>query len=148
MVNINQIKQLREQTGLSISECKNALGEAKGDFEKAKEILKEWGKKFSVERKQRETGQGVVESYIHSGKRIGVMIDLRCETDFVAKSDDFQKLAHELCLQLAAVLPEEIPLLEQKWIKDEAKTIKDLLNESIAKFGENIVLKNFVRYEI
>ncbi len=148
MVTIDQLKQLREETGLSISECKKALGEAKGDYEKAKEILKEWGKKFSVEKKQRETGQGVVDSYIHAGKRIGVMVELRCETDFVARSDDFQKLAHELCLQLAAISPEEIPLLEQKWIRDEAKTIKDLLNESIAKFGENIVLKNFVRYEI
>lgn len=148
MVSVGQIKRLREDTGLSISECKKALEETKGDFEKAKEILKDWGKKFAGEKEKREAGQGVVESYIHSGKRIGAMVELRCESDFVARSEDFQKLAHELCLQIAASSPEEIPLPEQPWIRDETKTIKDLLDGFIAKFGENIVLKNFVRYEI
>lgn len=148
MISIEQIKKLRDETDVSISECKKALEEAKGDFAKAKEILKEWGKKISGEKKQRETGQGVVEGYIHAGKKIGSMIELRCESDFVSRSSDFQKLAHELCLQLVAISPEEISLPEQKWIRDESKTINDLLNEAIAKFGENIVLRNFVRYEI
>jgi len=148
MVSINQIKQLRDETGLSISECKKALEEAKGDFKKAKKILKKWGKKFAASAEKREVGQGLVQSYVHSGKRIGSMIELRCESDFVARSENFQKLAHELCLQLAAGAPEEIPLLEQPWIKDESKTIKYLINEAISQFGENIVLKNFVRFEI
>lgn len=148
MIGIEQIKQLREETGLSITECKNALEEAKGVSEKAKEILKERGKKFAKEQEKKEVGQGIVECYVHSGKRIGAMIELRCETDFVARSPDFQKLGHELCLQLAAVSPEETPYLEQAWIKDESKTIKDIIAEYISKFGENIVVKNFVRYEI
>lgn len=148
LVTIGQIKQLREETGLSISECKSALEEAKGDLAQAKEILKKWGKKFALEAEKREAGQGLVESYIHQGKRIGSMVELRCESDFVARSDDFQKLAHELCLQLAASSPAGIPLFNQPWIKDETKTIKDLLDEYIAKFGENIVLKNFARFEI
>jgi len=148
MVTIDQIKQLRENTGLSISECKKALEEAKGDFDKAKEILKKWGREFAKEKEKKETGQGVVESYIHFSKRVGAMVELGCESDFVAASEDFQKLAHELCLQIVAVSPEEVPLLEQPWIRDETKTIKDLIKEHIAKFGENIVVKRFARFEI
>jgi elongation factor Ts len=148
MITIDQIKQLREETGLSISECKKALEQAGGNFSKAKEVLKDWGRKFAADKQKREAGQGVVEGYIHPGKRIGAMVELRCESDFVAKSLDFQKLAHELCLQLAAISPKEVPLEEQSWIRDETKKIKDLIDEAIAKFGENIVLKNFVRYEI
>lgn len=148
MITIDQIKQLREETGLSISECKKALEQAGGNLKEAKETLKEWGRKFAADKQEREAGQGVVESYVHPGKRIGAMVELRCESDFVARSLDFQKLAHELCLQLAAISPKEVPLPEQPWIRDETKKIKDLIDEAIAKFGENIVLKNFVRYEI
>jgi len=148
MVNIDQIKKLREETELSISECKKALIEAKGNFQKAKEILRKWGKDFAKKKIEKETKQGIVESYIHSNKRVGVLLELGCETDFVAKNPDFQKLAHELCLQIAAIDPEEIPLLNQPWIKDETKTIKDLIDEYIAKLGENIILKRFVRYEL
>jgi len=145
---IEKIKILREETGFSIGECKKALEEAGEDLEKAKEILKKKGQDFAQKRISRETGQGIIESYIHAGKKLGVMIELRCESDFVAKSPDFQKLAHEICLQIAAISPEETPLLEQPWIKDESKTIKQLIDEYIGKFGENIVLKNFVRYQI
>jgi elongation factor Ts len=148
MITIDQIKRLREETEVSISECKKALIQAKGDFQKAKEILKKWGKDFAEKQLQRETKQGIIESYIHSNKRVGVMLELACETDFVAKNPDFQKLAHELALQIAALDPEETPLLEQPWIKDEKKTIKDLIDEYIAKLGENIVLKRFTRYEL
>lgn len=148
MVSIDQIKKLREETGISISECKKALKEANGDFEKAKEILKKWGKDFAETKKEKETNQGVIESYIHSNKRVGSMIELCCETDFVARNPEFQKLAHELALQVAAIDPEEIPLLQQPWIKDQTKTIKDLINEYIAKLGENIIIKRFTRYEL
>ncbi len=148
MVTIDQIKQLREETGLSIGECQKALKEADGDLEAAREILKKKGRDFAKKRTEKEAGQGVVESYIHPGKNVGAMVELRCESDFVAKSEDFQKLAHELCLQIAAIGSEEIPLLEQPWIKDEGKKIKELIAEYISKFGESIVLERFVRYEI
>jgi len=163
MITINQVKQLREETGLSIGECQKALKEANGDLAKAKEILRKRGQDFAKKRIEKEVGQGIIESYIHPGKKIGTMLELRCESDFVAKSEDFQKLAHELCLQIAAISPEEVDelhssppfanarvteLLEQPWIKDESKNIKELIEEHIAKFGENIILKRFVRYEL
>ncbi len=148
MIDINQIKKLRQETGLSISECKKALQEAQGDLQKAKEILKKLGKEFAEKREAKETKQGIIESYIHPGKKIGVMIELLCESDFVARSPEFQKLAHELCLQIAAMNPTPSSLMEQPWIRDEKKTIGDLINEYIAKFGEKITVKNFVRYEI
>lgn len=148
MANLDQIKELRESTGISISECQKALKEAGNNFEKAKEILKKWGKDFAQKKTQRVTKSGIIESYIHSGDKVGVMIELRCETDFVAKSDDFHKLAHEICLQLAAVSPEEVSPLEQKWIKDESKNLKDLIGEYIAKIGENITLERFIRFSL
>ena len=148
MVTVDQIKKLREETGVSVGECQKALKEAGGDLGMAKEILRKRGKDFAKKRMEKEAGQGLVESYIHPGKKVGAMVELRCESDFVARSDDFQKLAHELCLQVTAISAEEIPLLEQTWIKDESKNIKELIDEYIVKFGENIVLKKFVRYEI
>ena len=117
-------------------------------MKKAKEILKKLGRGFAKIKKEREVKSGLIESYIHSGKKIGAMVELHCESDFVAHSEDFQKLAHELCLQIAAIDPENIPLLEQLWIRDETKRIRDLIDEYIAKFGENIVLKRFTRYEL
>lgn len=147
MPNINQLKKLREETEVSVTECKKALEAAGGDPKKAKEILKKWGKEVAQKKAQRETGQGIIESYVHPNKKIGVLLELGCETDFVAKSQDFRNLAHELCLQIAA-MGEEIPLQKQPWIRDEAKTIKELIDEYIAKLGENIVVKRFIRYEM
>ena len=148
MSNIEDIKKLRQETSVSISECKKALEEAKGDFKEAKEILKKWGKKLASRKADREAGKGIIDSYIHPTKRIGAIIELRCETDFVAKSDDFKELAHELCLQIAAIDSQEDFLLSQSWIKDENKTVKDLIDEYVAKLGENIVVKRFVKYEM
>ena len=148
MVTVDQIKKLREETGVSISECKKALEGAKGDIKKAKEILKKLGRGFAKIKKEREVKSGLIESYIHSGKKIGAIVELHCESDFVAKSEDFQKLAHELCLQIVAIPPEEIPLLKQPYIRDEAKTVRDLIDEYISKFGENIIIKRFARFEI
>ena len=148
MISIAQIKQLREDTGVSINECKKALAEAKGDLAMAKKFLKKWGQDFAAKKVKSEAKEGIIESYIHQGKKIGVMIELHCETDFVASCDEFKKLAHELCLQIAAISSEEIPLLSQPWIRDETKTVKDLIDEYVAKLGENIVLKRFVRYEM
>ena len=145
---IEKIKKLREETGISITECQKALIQTKGDIQKAKEILRKWGKSLAQTKKERAACQGMIASYIHPTQKIGVLLELKCETDFVAKSVDFQALAHELCLQIAALGEEEIPLLSQPWIKDETKTVKDLIDESIAKLGENIVVKRFVRYQL
>jgi len=148
MISIDQIKQLRQETGVSIIECKKALKESKGNIVMAKEILRKWGQGFEDKKSKSEVNEGIIESYIHQGKRIGVMIELHCETDFVASCEEFKRLAHELCLQIAAISSEETPLLSQPWIRDETKTVKDLIDEYVAKIGENIVVKRFVRYEI
>jgi len=148
MANIEQIKKLRDETGLSISECRSALEKSGGDMDKAKDILKKLGKVMAEKKAQRSTEQGIVDSYIHPTKKLGVLLELGCETDFAAKSADFQSLAHEICLQIAGFQDEETPLLEQPWIKDQAKTIKNLVEECVAKVGENIVIKRFIRYQI
>lgn len=148
MNDIEKIKTLREETGVSFAECKKALDRASGDIEAAKVVLKELGKEFAEKKKERAVGQGIIDSYIHQNKKVGALIELRCETDFVAKSEGFQNLAHEICLQIAAMDPEEIPILEQPWIKDGAKTIKDLINEEIARSGENISVGKCVRLTI
>jgi len=148
MALIEQIKKLREDTGLSISQCKKALEETNGDFEKAKENLKKIGIKIAEKKKDRMISQGIIESYIHQNKKIGVLIELNCETDFVARNPDFQTLAHELCLQIAAIDPQEVPLEQQNWIKDPSILIKDLISQYVAKIGERIVIKRFTRYSI
>ncbi len=194
MKDIDILKQLREETDVSIIECKKALEESGNDLNKAKEVLRKWGQKLAGEKAGRITGEGIIETYVHPNKKIGVMVQLRSETDFVAKSDDFKKLAHELCLQIAAMNPlylkqEDIPedflhgerkiyqeqfkgsgkpkkiideivegkinkykksvsLLSQIWIKDDSRTIKDLIEEYINKLGENIRIKKFERYRI
>ena len=148
MANVDQIKQLREETNVSISECKKALEEARGDIKIAKEILQKRGIEFAKKKTGREAKEGIIETYVHSGKKVGVMIELNCETDFVARSEAFQKLAHEICLQVAALNPEEFPIFEQPWIKDETRNVRDLINECITKLGENVVLSKFIRYEL
>jgi elongation factor Ts len=97
---------------------------------------------------EKELNQGIIEAYIHSNKKIGVLVELRCETDFVARTPDFQKLAHELCLQIAAMNPKKSSLMRQPWIKDETRTIKELVDEYATKFGENIMVKRFIRYKL
>ncbi len=145
---IDQIKKLRTETSVSITECEKALKEAKGDMEKAKEILKKWGKAFAEQKKDRVTSQGLIDSYIHPNKKVGVLLELNCETDFVARGQYFQNLAHELCLQVAGMGDDETPLLSQPWIKDPSKTIKDLVQEQISKTGENIIVKRYIRYQL
>jgi len=148
MEKIEKIKKLREETGISIKECKKALEGANWDIEKAKQMLKERFGVIAKKLEKREAREGVVEAYIHSDKRIGAMVKLCCESDFVARSPDFQKLAHEICLQIAAIDPKEVPLLEQNWIKDETKKVKDLIDEFSAKFREKIILEDFCRFQI
>ena len=146
---IEKIKQLRKETGISLMKCRSALEETGGDLEKAKEILKRSGMEFAAKKKEREVQAGIIHSYIHTNKKVGVLLDLKCETDFVAQNQEFQKLAQEICMQIAAMNPEDKKkLLEQVWIKEEDKKIKDLISEYIAKLGENIVVEKFIRYEL
>ena len=149
MITIDYIRKLREETGVSISECKKALEKAKGNIDLAKETLKKMGKEFAQKQSEREAKEGLIATYLHPDKQIGVILELNCETDFVSRSEDFQKLAHELCLQIAAMNPQDVDFLfTQPWVKDETKTVKDLVDSYIAKLGENILVKRFARYEI
>ncbi|MDD2909381.1 MAG: translation elongation factor Ts [Candidatus Pacebacteria bacterium] len=194
MVSIELIKQLREETDISLAECKKALEESNGDIEKAKEILKKKGESVAAKKSEREVNAGLIDAYIHAGGQVGVLIKVLCETDFVARGDLFKELIHELLLQIASMSPiyvseedieggaiekeieiyreqlvndnkpddikeniikgkldkfkKEVCLLSQPWVKDNSMTVQDLINDYIAKLGENIKVKGFVRYEL
>ena len=144
---MSEIKKLREETGLSVMECKDALEQARGDLEKARQILKDKAKEFK-KREGRETKAGFIEAYTHNGK-IGVLVEVCCETDFVAKTFEFKDFVHDLALQIASMDPaNEKELLKQPFVKDETKTISDLLSEKIAKTGENIKISRFLRWQL
>ena len=148
-VTAQQIKDLREKTQAGFADCKNALEEAKGDMKKAEEILRKKGFEKAAKKSDRETGQGLVESYVHQTGRVGVLVSLLCETDFVARTDEFKSLAHEVAMQVAAMNPKDTTaLLKQEYIRDGSKTISDLVAETIAKLGENIKIGDFKRSEI
>ena len=148
-VSLDQIKQLREKTSAGVADCRKALEEAGGDFEKAEELLKSWGIDKAASKADREAGQGLVETYIHSGGKVGAMVEVNCETDFVAGTDEFKTLAHEVAMQVSAMDPKDVEeLLEQEYIRDSSKKIGDLVKEAIAKLGENIVIKRFMRFEL
>lgn len=194
MAQIEDIKKLRAKTMASMIECRNALDESGGDFEKATKILREKGALIAQKKTERTTANGIISSYIHTDCKTGVLVELNCETDFVAKNEEFKKLGHEICMHIAAMNPqyvrvEDIPeevvdaekeiyreqfkgsgkpkeviekiidgklnkyrgeqvLLNQPYIRDDSKTIQDLINEFIAKLGENIQVKRFVRYQV
>lgn len=144
----DDIKKLRTMTGAGVMECKKVLGEANGDFDKAIAIIHEQGLARAEKRGGRSTGAGLLESYIHN-ERVGVLLELRCETDFVARNSLFRELAHNLAMQIAAMNPENIEkLLESPYIKDESLAVDDLVKQVIAKTGENIRIERFCRYEI
>ena len=163
-ISMEMIKELRAQCGAGIMECRNALSEVAGDMEKALEILKEKGLLKARKKAERATAQGLVETYVHTGGRIGAMVEVNCETDFVARTDEFKELAHNLAMQVAALAPqfiteEEIPagadvepqaacLLLQPYIRDPEKIVQDLIVETIAKVGENIRVSQFARFEV
>lgn len=149
MADIKLIKKLREETGVSIADCRNALDEEKGDYEKALLWLKKHGIEKAEKKQDRETGQGLVEAYVHQNGKIGAMITILCETDFVARTEDFKNLAHEVAMQVAAMNPKDVDtLLKQEYIRDGSLTISDLVKQTIAKLGENIVVKEIKRFEI
>ena len=193
-VTAEQIKKLRETTGAGILEAKKTLEEFNGDFDKAVAVLKAKGVARAEKKAEREARQGMVESYIHAGGKIGVLVEVNCETDFVARTDDFKSLTHEIALQIAAtnpkyVTPDEIPadvlaekksefekearsdgkseavitkiiegklakhyqevcLTHQPFIRDDSTTINELIKSTIAKTGENIRVRRFVRFEL
>lgn len=164
-VTLDQIKELREATGAGVMDSKRALEASGGDIEKAKRYLAEQGLANAAKKAHRETAQGLVESYIHAGGRIGALVEVNCETDFVARTPDFQTLAREIAMQVAAMNPltlsenderppeadlrgDEVALLKQPYIRDNSKTIQDLINETIGKTGENIQVRRFVRFEL
>ena len=163
-ISIEMIKELREQSGAGIMDCRNALFGTEGDVDKALHILKEKGLLKAEKKAARTTNQGLVEAYIHTGGRVGAIIELNCETDFVARTDEFKELAHCLAMQVTAMSPqfiseEDIPegtdvepqvacLLVQPFIKDPALTVKDLIVDTIAKVGENIRVGRFARFEL
>ncbi len=188
------VKQLRDKTGAGMMDCKKALQEAEGDFDKAVEILRKRGIAKAAKRADREANEGVVAAYIHPGSKLGVLVEVNCETDFVANTDDFKEFAKNIAMHIAASNPlavkredldqealekekeiyreqalaqgkpehivdkivegrlekyySEVCLLEQPYVKDPDKTIKDLLTEVIAKVGENITIKRFARFRI
>src|SRR3989344_4612813 len=144
----DDIKRLREITGAGVMECKKALGEAKGDFDKAKSLVYEHGLIKAEKKGARATGAGLLHSYIHN-ERVGVLLELRCETDFVARNDSFKELAHNLAMHIAAMNPSSAEeLMVQNYVKDESVDIEWLIKSTIAKVGENIKVEKFCRYEI
>jgi len=167
----DDIKRLREETSCGVIDCKKALEAAEGDFGKAKELLRKRGLEMAAKKSDRVAKEGRVEAYIHNGNKIGVVVEVNCETDFVARSEDFCKFTRDIALHIAALSPkyikkEDVPadvlaretdkeafykahcLLAQAYVKDPGKSIQDLLNELIAKIGENIMVSRFIRYKV
>jgi elongation factor Ts len=169
------VKQLRERTGAGIMECKRALEETGGDIEKAVAILRQQGLSKADKKSGREARQGIVETYTHTGGRIAAMVELNCETDFVARTEDFKQLARDLAMQVAAMRPtyitsdeipaetlkaatneygdekrylQEVALLSQPFIKDSRRSMEDLVREAIGKLGENIIVRRISRFEV
>jgi elongation factor Ts len=174
-ITATQVKELREQSGAGIMECKRALEQVNGNMAEAITLLKQQGLAKAEKKTGRAASQGLIEPYIHGGGRIGAIVEVNCETDFVARTDDFRELAHDLAMQVAATSPlyvstEDVPasawteleqehggraqattivvLLEQPFIKDPKLTVRDLIREQIAKLGENIVVRRFARFEV
>ncbi len=164
MVTTEEIKRLREVTGAGVMDSKRALEQSGGDFEQARELIREQGIRAAAKRAGRETSQGLVESYIHGAGRIGALVEVQCETDFVARTDTFRELARDVAMQVAAMNPlaltaDQVPadapgqredhaLLDQTFIKDGSQTIADLVQAAIGQTGENIRVARFSRFEL
>ncbi|MBM3252184.1 MAG: translation elongation factor Ts [Candidatus Omnitrophica bacterium] len=166
-----QIQQLRQETSCGVMDCRRALIETKGDMAKAKEALMKRGLEIAAKKADRVAKQGLIESYVHLGNKIGVLVEVNCETDFVARNEDFRRFTKDIAMQIAAVNPKYLKkedvskedlkeakdkeefykqncLLEQAFIKDQNLTIKDYLSSLVAKIGENIVIRRFSRYAL
>ena len=147
--NLEDIKKLRAETSAGVSDVTKALEEASNDLNKARELLKKRGVEIAEKKKERQTFEGTIDSYIHSNGKVGVLLSLLCETDFVARTDDFKSLAHEISMQIAAMEPSNVEtLLKQAYIRDNSITIEQLIKQTIGKLGENIKVKEFTRFEL
>jgi len=163
-ISVEAVTELRNRTNAGIADCNKALLEVGGDIEKAIEFLKQRGAAIAQKKKDAVTTEGIIETYIHHTKRVGALVELNCETDFVARTTEFRELAHDLAMQIAATSPqfitiEEMPpkaetdpqtvcLLSQPFIKDPTKTVQEIITETIAKVGENIKVRRFARFEL
>jgi elongation factor Ts len=163
-ISVEAVKQLRDRTNAGIIDCNKALLEVGGDIEKAIEFLKQRGAAIAEKKRNAVATEGIIESYIHHTKRVGALVELNCESDFVARTAEFKELAHDLAMQIAATSPqfitsEEMPpkaeadpqtvcLFSQPFIKDPTKTVQEIITETIAKVGENIKVRRFARFEL
>jgi elongation factor Ts len=148
-INLEDLKKLRAETSAGVSDCRQALEDAEGNYEKAKKLITERGLEKAAKKEGKETSQGLVASYVHATGKVGVLVELRCETDFVARTDEFKNLAHEMALQITAMNPETVEsLLASAYIRDAGKTMADLVKLTIAKVGENITVARFHRMEL
>jgi len=164
VVTTSDIKRLREETGAGVMDAKRALEEASGDFDQARKLIREQGIAAAAKKSDRETSQGVVESYIHGAGRIGALVEVQCETDFVARTETFKQLARDVAMQIAAMNPlglteDDVPedvvgkrvdhaLLKQSFIRDSSVTIEALIQTAIGQTGENIKIGRFSRFEL
>tara|TARA_B100000073_G_C23662053_1_gene545005 strand:- start:323 stop:817 length:495 start_codon:yes stop_codon:yes gene_type:complete len=161
-IDVSKVKEVREKTGAGIMAAKKALEDSNGDVTKAEEILKQQGLSNAMKKSGRETSEGVIQSYIHAGNKIGAMVELKCETDFVARTEEFIALSKDLAMQVAAMSPnfiypddegadqassEEI-LISQSFIKDPALTIEDMIKSMISKVGENIKVSKIIKFDL
>lgn len=163
-ISAEDVKRLREETEAGMLDCKKALEDANGDFDKAKEVLRKKGFEAAAKRAERETAQGLIYSYIHHNNQLGVLLELNCETDFVARTDNFSDLAKKIAIHIAGAAPlyvskDEIPsgskdapkdvaLLEQPYVQDESITIGEMIAEASGKTGENIRVRRFARFDL
>ena len=164
-ISVEMIRDLRQKTGAGVMDCKKALEQADGNFEKAEDVLREQGLSSAAKKVGRETREGLVHAYIHTGGRVGALVQLDCETDFVARTPEFQELAHNLAMQIAAMPStsyiskddieeeekrpiEEISLLDQSYIKDPSRTVNDIIQDAIARVGENVKVRRFSRFAL
>lgn len=148
-LDLNLLKKLREQTGVSFSVCKKALEESNNNIEAAKKLFTKWGEKKAADKAERSAEEGVIASYIHHTRKVAALVELRTETDFVAGNEDYRKLAGEMAMQVATMNPENVEeLLKQEYIRDSSKTIGDLVKDAVLKFGENIKVHRILRWEM
>ena len=164
VASVEAIRALRNETGAGIMDCKRALEQADGDLDKAQNILLEQGIAAAVKKASRDTNEGLVEAYIHTGGRVGALVEANCETDFVARTPDFKNLVHDIAMQVAAMAPSyldesdipeeddvdpaEVCLLQQPFIRDNSRTVQEVLKEVVARVGENIRIRRFTRFSL
>lgn len=147
-ISLKLLKKLRHETSAGVSDCRQALEDVRGDYTQAKQLLMERALEKAVKKEGKETSQGIVEAYVHQGK-VGVLVELRSETDFVARTDEFKNLAHEIALQVCSMNPKNVEeLFKEPYIRDPKQTVADLVKQIVAKVGENITVARFTRMSL